>query len=315
MLLRGPKREFRTWTSDSRRWNGFEPRSGDIVVATAPKCGTTWTQRIVGMLLRQSAAPFPVQDEQPWIDMRSAPIEDVLAMLAAQPGRRSIKTHSPFDAFPFHDDMLYIHVARDPRDACMSWQNHTAGYLPSTYAWLDMNGTTDETIGEPWPIPPSDPRDFFRAFMREPQFAPFTEFTISEYCDLERSYWMERHRPNVLMVHYNDLKADLDGEMRRIADFCRIETPASLWAELVAAADFAAMKRDGAILLPTAEMIWEGGHDRFLNKGTNRRWLDIVTPEDLHRYETEANIGMSPNLKAWTEGGRLTAGDPAALGD
>lgn len=308
MQHRAPTRELRDWTSDSRRWRNFKPRPGDVVVATAPKCGTTWTQRIVGMLLRQSAAPVSIAEEMPWIDARSRPVKPVLAAVAAQPGRRSLKTHSPLDALPFYDDVLYIHVARDARDACMSWHNHTAGYTPVTRALLDQNGYGDETIGQPWPAPPPDPRDFFRAFMRDPQFAPHNEFTIAEYCDLERSYWSERHRPNILMVHYNDLKADLDGEMRRIAAFCGIETPAALWPDLVAAADFAAMKRDGAVLLPTAGVIWQGGSDRFLNKGTNQRWRDIATAEDLARYEAEASKGLSPSLKAWAEGGRIVTG-------
>jgi hypothetical protein len=44
------------------------------------------------------------------------------------------------------------------------------------------------------------------------------------------------------MVHYNDLKADLSGEMKRIAAFLGIETPAALWPELVEAATFDKMK-------------------------------------------------------------------------
>jgi aryl sulfotransferase len=314
MMLRGPEREFRDWTSDSRRWNDFKPRPGDVVVATAPKCGTTWVQRIVGMLLRQSDAPFPVQDEQPWIDMRSRPIDETLAMLEAQPGRRCVKTHSPLDALPFHDELLYVHVARDPRDACMSYLNHTSGFTPLARARIDHNGMTDETIGKPWPVPPADPRDFFRAFMRCPEAIPI-DFTIAEYCDLERSYWIERHRHNVLMVHYNDLKADLDGEMQRIAAFCGIETSETLWPDLVEAAGFAAMKRDAAALLPMAGMIFEGGGERFLHQGTNQRWREVATADDLALYEAAASAGMSPNLKAWAEQGRLATGDPVAMAD
>lgn len=315
MMLRGPEREFRDWVSDSRRWHGFTPRPSDVVVATAPKCGTTWVQRIVGMLLRQSVAPFPVQDEQPWIDMRSRPVDEMLAMLEAQPGRRCIKTHSPIDALPFYDDLLYVHVARDPRDACMSYLNHVSGFTPLARNMLDHIGMTDETIGKPYPASSADPHSFFRAFMRCPDAETYQDFTIAEYCDLERSYWAERHRPNVLMVHYNDLKADLEGEMRRIAAFCGIETPETLWPDLVEAAGFAAMKRDAAALLPRAAMIWEGGAEQFLHQGTNQRWREVAAADDLMLYEAAASAGMSPNLKAWAEQGRLAAGDPAAMAD
>ena len=52
------------------------------------------------------------------------------------------------------------------------------------------------------------------------------------------------------MVHYNDLKADLAGEMARIAAFLDIAVPDELMPRLVEAARFAAMQRDGEALLP-----------------------------------------------------------------
>src|SRR5215831_6483968 len=44
-LIRAALREYRTWATDSTRWKGFEPRPDDIIVATYPKCGTTWMQQ------------------------------------------------------------------------------------------------------------------------------------------------------------------------------------------------------------------------------------------------------------------------------
>jgi aryl sulfotransferase len=49
-LLRAPQRAVRTPVADSRRWNQFDPRDDDIVIATFAKCGTTWTRRIVDLL-------------------------------------------------------------------------------------------------------------------------------------------------------------------------------------------------------------------------------------------------------------------------
>ena len=43
---------------------------------------------------------------------------------------------------------------------------------------------------------------------------------------------MECRRPNLLMVHYADMKADLEGEMRRVAGFLEIEVPERLWPGL-----------------------------------------------------------------------------------
>ena len=74
MLSRPALREYRTWIMDSRRWSSYRPRSGDVVVATYPKCGTTWTQRIVSLLIFQSPAPVPLSKVSPWLDaVRSDP--------------------------------------------------------------------------------------------------------------------------------------------------------------------------------------------------------------------------------------------------
>ena len=40
---------------------------------------------------------------------------------------------------------------------------------------------------------------------------------------MERSYWSARRDANMLLVHYNDLKADLAGEIARIAQYLEIE--------------------------------------------------------------------------------------------
>ena len=65
MLIRNAERVVRSWHSDSRIWDRLEARPGDIIVCTAPKCGTTWTQRNVSTVMRQSAAPAPVLQMQP----------------------------------------------------------------------------------------------------------------------------------------------------------------------------------------------------------------------------------------------------------
>ena len=54
MQIQAPQREYRTWIFDSRRWQHYRPRPDDIVIVTYPKCGTTWMQRIVSLLVFQS---------------------------------------------------------------------------------------------------------------------------------------------------------------------------------------------------------------------------------------------------------------------
>ena len=110
-------------------------------------------------------------------------------------------------------------------------------------------------------------------------------------------------------MHFNDLKADLKGEMRRIAEFLALEPPREVWSSLVEAASFEAMKRNGKALLPDFEKVFDEGSDRFLFKGTNGRWRDVMTAEDLALYDQVAKR-LTPGLAHWLQSGRLVAGDP-----
>jgi len=82
-----------------------------------------------------------------------------------------------------------------------------------------------------------------------------------------------------------NLKADLRGEMGRVATFLGIEVDDELWPELVNAATFETMQRDGEALLPGLELGFDSGVKTFLNKGTNNRWQGIFTGEDNALYE------------------------------
>lgn len=241
----------------------------------------------LSLLVFQSPEPREIRNESPWIDFRVAPLEAVMAGIEAQTHRRFLKTHLEFDALPVYDSVRYIHVARDGRDAFLSWYNHSRHYTANAREVQSAAGLTDETIGKPLPIPEESIRDFFQVWMTDGAAARLAnDFPAQRYFDIEKSYWAGRHQPNLLMVHYNDLLADLGGEMRRIASFLNINVPEATWPARMNAASFRFMREHGATLLPSAAMSWDKGADRFLNQGINGRWRDVLTPDDVALYET-----------------------------
>ena len=312
MLIRPALREYRTWSMDSRRWADYEPRPDDIVIATASKCGTTWTQQIVASLIFQDDRPRALPGVSPWLEARFRGFsEEVFATLRAQTHRRFIKTHLPADGLPLYDEVRYLHVARDGRDALMSMHNHFTGYAAAQFENFDKIGLEDPAIGRAYPRFPADPAEYFRIWISTPAVPGHTEGTPGpSFFDLEAGYWAERGRPNVLLVHYNDLRADLDGEMRRIAAFLDIAVDETIWPSLVAAASFETMRAAGAELMPQTKTMFSEGPARFFNKGVNGRWRDVFTDEDLALYDAKVREKCSPGLAAWLEGGRMGTGDP-----
>jgi aryl sulfotransferase len=324
-LLRAPSRVVESPVSDSGRWNRFEPRDGDIVIATFAKCGTTWTQRIVDLLVFQSPDVRAFGEISPWLDSTIFnPLEDDLATLRAQVHRRYIKSHLPFDALPLWDTVKYIHVGRDGRDQRLSWQNHEQGFTPQIGARIAAQAMAlaaqhGQALSGPPPRPPEDPGEYLRAWFDQLEAqldAPGGPDMLGMgFFEFEATYWRERHRPNLLFVHYNDLKEDLAGEIERIADFLGIVTPKDLLPSLVEAARFETMKKDGDALFPKLKEAFDRGADRFLNKGQSGRWRAYLNADDIARYEAIAKRAATPGLAHWLEGGRRLAGDPASARD
>jgi aryl sulfotransferase len=58
------------------------------------------------------------------------------------------------------------------------------------------------------------------------------------------------------------------------------------------------------------DLIFEGGADRFLFKGTNDRWRDVLTVDDLALYEAAATRTLTPDLRRWLERGAASGIDP-----
>jgi aryl sulfotransferase len=305
MTQRAPSREVRSRVFDSGRWRAYQPRGDDIIIATYSKCGTTWMQRIVSMLIFRSAARVPLWVLSPWPDMRLfGPIEETLERAEAQGHRRFFKSHLPYDALPVHEGVKFIHVARDGRDAAMSMHNHLSNFTAETWAGLDEISLADPKFGDPYPRPENDPADYFHRWISDDVEDGQGDAGAS-FFHVENSYWAVRHNPDVLLVHYADLKRDREAEMRRVAQFLEIEIPETLWPELVEAAGFEAMKRAGDQLIPMAKDIWgDDGASRFFSKGRSRSWSDL-RQADLDLYDDKVRRSFESELADWIENGRL----------
>jgi aryl sulfotransferase len=285
---------------DSTIWNDFEFREGDIVVATYGKSGTTWMQQIVLQLVFDGQEGLDVMGIAPWLEMRILPRQETLQKLAQQTHRRSVKTHLPADALVISPTAKYIYVARDGRDVCWSLYNHHCNMGPDIIAQLN---DTPCRVGPPFEPPGDSIVPYFRSWL-DGNGTPFWSFWESV-----RSWWSVRHLPNVLLVHYADLKADLSGEMRRVARFLDIGVDAQRWQTLVEHCSFEYMKRHGPETLPLVEQAFVGGANAFIHKGVNGRWRDALTTADCAHYETIAREQLGKECAEWLSHDRLARPD------
>jgi aryl sulfotransferase len=286
-----PLQPYRDAVYDNRRWERFVHRPGDIFVCTPAKCGTTWTQTIVSSLLWPDGnPPDTVMNLSPWLEAEFTPIDEVLRSLAAQTHRRFIKTHTPADGIPIWDDAKYIFVARDGRDAFMSFCHHREVFNDTMRESLNQRALQD---GVP-PMPPwdGDVHGFFAFWIANGGNARHVA-----------SFWALRRQPNVLLVHYNDLKRDLSGEMRRIAEFLGLSIPAAKWPAVVERCTFEAMKARGSEI-GTFDAVFTGGVQSFLFKGTNGRWRDVLTADELETYRKRVADFLPEDGARWLEVGR-----------
>ena len=289
-------REIESPVMDSTRWNGFPFRDDDIVIATYAKTGTTWTQQIVGQLIFRGAegAAF---DASPWVDFRPIPLAEVTALLDAQTHRRFLKTHLPLDALVFSPRAKYIYIARDGRDTAWSLYNHHAGFTDEAYA---MMNNTPGWVGPPVERPASDVVEYFREWL-DGRGLPFG----ATFWEHVQGWWDARHLPNVLLVHFNHLKADMPGEMRRIAAFLGIEIDEARWPAMVEHCSIDYM-RTAAANSPMLDHIFSGGSSTFFNKGTNGRWRDALSAADIEKYERTASANLTPECARWVATGERT---------
>lgn len=147
----------------------------------------------------------------------------MLARLEAQQHRRSVKTHLALDGLHFFPQVKYIVVGRDARDVAMSLWNHYRGQKDETFG--PANSTSAQ---EHMPPPPADIHGFWQSWITQGVF-PWESEGYPFWGNLHhtQSWWVFRHLPNILFVHYSDLKSDLSGEIRIFRDSAGRRTVAS----------------------------------------------------------------------------------------
>lgn len=289
-------RDIQNHHIDSTIWDDIQFRDDDIIIATYSKSGTTWVQQIVSQLLFDGNDSLPVSEMSPWVDLRVPPKEVKLPMIEAQTHRRFLKTHLPVDALVFSETAKYIYVGRDGRDIVWSLHNH---HLNANEAWYDALNNTPGRVGPPIGPPPEATVEYFIKWLSN-DGAPFWSFWENA-----RSWWAVRDLPNVLFVHFADIKADMEGQIRQIADFINTPVDDALMDRILEHCSFDYMKANAVQSVPLGGAFWEGGAKTFIHKGKNGRWKNILPSSISDRYEQTAVAQLGKDCAEWLKNGEL----------
>ncbi|MEM9460008.1 MAG: sulfotransferase domain-containing protein [Myxococcota bacterium] len=213
-------------------------RDGDVIVSVPHKSGTTWTMNIVHQL-RTGGDP-ELEDlyvEVPWLellsshqDTRSRRLERWAALPTSLP--RAFKTHASPPQLPYIEPgegrphVRYVVIGRNPEEAVVSLRPFLARTHP---AFLEY-----------WEMPPDlVVRDDLETFFEDVVEGMGMGAMIFECI---AGWWPLRHRSNVFMMHFSELKADHEGSIRKLADFLGLHPTPEQWPAILEYCSFDWMK-------------------------------------------------------------------------
>jgi hypothetical protein len=174
----------------------YKPEDTDKFVVTYPKCGTTWTQQIICLILNDGM-PTDYDKEFVWSSFMDYRGDECVKTLLKP---RVIKTHLPFDLMPYNKKAQYLCVIRNPKDACVSYYYHTR--LPH----YEFDG---------------DFHEYFKYWIKG-------EVPNDDYFQHVLSFWSHRFDDNFTFLVYEHIKKNPKDAVLKIAQFLGEEFPIKL---------------------------------------------------------------------------------------
>ncbi len=272
MTIRASSRkafEYRTRLTDNRIWDMFALRQGDVIVATPPKCGTTWTQALVLSLLFEKPGMDKVMDDlSVWLDPAFRDQLPIARMFEAQSHRRCIKTHTPFDGIPFDPDCTYIAVFRHPIDAHFSMRRHVANLK-------------EDLIQDRFP---DEPTASFALFLSETVREEMADgITLEAIVHHFKSFKSNIQHPNIHIFHYADMRRDLLSHTRKLASVLGLKIGDEMLAAIAESMQFENMQANARASAKeeTQRSTTFKDPSAFFDSASSRKWEGKLSDEDL----------------------------------
>jgi aryl sulfotransferase len=280
-------------------WEKYTKRDDDIIIASTIKSGTTWLQQIVTQIVFGGMYEGKITDISLWVDSQRVMREkEILRIIDNQTHRRIFKTHSTSDnvCVNMNEQNKYIFITRDFRDVVWSWFNHIQNDPLKDVDELFYKVNKAQNEKELWDIL-METKHIFKSKSKK-------SITWT-YFDTVASWIKCKNMNNVLIIHYNNLKCDLESCVRNISIFLGYEYDNKVINKIVKHSTFEWMKNNTEKYAPTS-FTSIGTHTKFINKGINKRWIDILTPSDNKEYDDLLKEFVDESYAEWVKNGIMS---------
>jgi hypothetical protein len=277
----------------------FKLRDTDIVIATYPKCGTTWMQQIVLTLLFKGDKSKVIEPmlQAPWLEWmtcfhrkgggpdvngESRSVQQLLdwdgsTARGPGPGRRVFKTHAPVDVVPWSGgpDGLgkakTIVVVRNPKDACVSMFHHS------------KDGAVFKYSGD------------FQHFAS----SLFLKGKVEHDCfwRWHAGWWKAaQSNPAILWVSFEELKQDPVSMVRKIAAFLDVPASDDIVKQVVGASAFEAMQASFKDINKERQSQGKAAKNNHIRRGAVGAWREYLHGDLLSEFD-EAHASKCKELE------------------
>jgi hypothetical protein len=245
----------------------YKSQESDIIISTYPKCGTTWTQNMVYLIVNNGKpldADTKLESVFPHLEEVGCEAVEKLSYFGL-PGKelRMIKTHLPYELTNINPKTKCIYIVRNPKDAAISFYHHTRGFVKH-YGFAD--GKLDVYL------------DLFLQ----------GQVDHGDYFECVKGWYAhKKDNNNMLFLTYESMKADHRAAVIKIASFLGPGYEAHVLAnneailhQVLEHSSFSSMSKD--------QTRWASkrpeGHTNFVRKGLVGDWRGKLTDEQSGRF-------------------------------
>ena len=230
--------------------------------------------------------PAKVPTLSPWVDADlGVPADQVAAALAAQNGRRVVKTHSPADGFPVWQGVTVIAAYRHPLDVFFSLRNHTANRTNP--------GQDDPTA---WPLAQSVDAYLDGAFVHDQVAQENLASLTTQYTQT----MLSGRLPDLKLFHYADMVRDGRRTVQALARAADIDADAGLVNKVTETTAFGAMKAKAADDTPVAGTgFWKSDANSFHSASSRKGQGKLSVPAFARYHHRLADLIADVQARGW----------------